>query len=299
MVNGIARLLIVDSWGFKTTKEIDSIILDKLDEWKRETGASPELVEFYAKLLTVHSRMAQLIDTPQPSLSSETADARLNQGFPLTTFDDLNLNLSLLKEIFSEVVSLYAEYPQLFGPLPKSLIEVESYYPHLEEMAQAWYEEAKLPVTVMADDVNEHLLEDIIQATLKPFFANYAKALRTLVNHDYWRRSYCPICGGEPDLAFLDRENGARWLVCSRCDTEWLFQRLGCPYCGNVNQRTIAYFTDDGLYRLYVCEECKQYLKAIDLRQTQEEIVLPLERLFTLPLDAQAQEQGYSRRTKS
>ena len=57
----------------------------------------------------------------------------------------------------------------------------------------------------------------------------------------------------------------------------------------------LAYFTDDeGLYRLYVCEQCKRYLKAIDLRQAQAEVLLPLERYYTLDLDAQAQEQGYS-----
>jgi FdhE protein len=84
-------------------------------------------------------------------------------------------------------------------------------------------------------------------------------------------------------------------LVCSRCDYEWLFQRLQCPYCGNQDQKTLAFFTDDKeLYRLYVCEQCRCYLKAIDLRKTETEILLPLERFYTLDLDAQAKEYGYS-----
>ena len=57
--------------------------------------------------------------------------------------------------------------------------------------------------------------------------------------------------------------------MCSKCAAEWLFQRLECPYCGTQDQNTLAYFTDDkGLYRLYICEHCRHYLKAIDLRQT-------------------------------
>lgn len=102
------------------------------------------------------------------------------------------------------------------------------------------------------------------------------------------------ICGGSTDFAFLDRENGARWLLCARCDTEWRFQRLQCPYCGTQDQNALSYFTaEEGLYRLYVCEQCKRYLKAVDLRQAKAEVLPPLERLYTLDLDRQAQEHGY------
>ena len=116
-----------------------------------------------------------------------------------------------------------------------------------------------------------------------------------MVDQENWRRGFCPVCGGNPDIAFLDTERGARWLVCSRCDAEWVFQRLQCPYCGCTDQNALAYFTDDkGSYRLYVCEQCKHYLKAIDLRQAEEGVLMPLERLFTLDIDRQAQEDGYS-----
>ena len=83
--------------------------------------------------------------------------------------------------------------------------------------------------------------------------------------------------------------------LCSRCDAEWLFQRLECPSCGSQDQKTLAYYTDDkGLYRLYVCDKCKRYLKAIDLRQAETEVLLPIERLLSFELDMQAQQQGYS-----
>ena len=116
------------------------------------------------------------------------------------------------------------------------------------------------------------------------------------VDQERWRRGYCPVCGGSPDFAYLDKERGSRWLVCSRCDTEWLFQRLQCPYCNTQDQNQLAYLTDnDGRYRLYVCDNCQQYLKAIDLQRAKGEVIIYLERLFTLYLDAQAREYGYSR----
>jgi FdhE protein len=89
-------------------------------------------------------------------------------------------------------------------------------------------------------------------------------------------------------------EEGARWLVCGRCDAEWRFQRLECPFCGTRDQGNLAYFSGgQGLYRLYVCEECKGYIKAIDLRHSQSEVLLPLEWIGTLDMDRQACELGY------
>ncbi|MFC1931935.1 formate dehydrogenase accessory protein FdhE, partial [Chloroflexota bacterium] len=151
-----------------------------------------------------------------------------------------------------------------------------------------------LPSSKLTDDSYKNLLTAVIQATLKPFLISHAKSLIASVDQERWRRRYCPICGGSPDFASLDKERGSRWLLCSRCDTEWLFQRMECPYCGNQNQNSLAYFTDDkSPYRLYVCEQCKRYLKATDLRQNESEVLLPLERLYTLDIDRQAQEQGY------
>ena len=55
-----------------------------------------------------------------------------------------------------------------------------------------------------------------------------------------------------------------------------------------------TYFaSEDDLYRLYTCQNCKPYLKAIDLRHTESKVLLPLERVLTVDMDRQGQEQGY------
>ncbi len=82
--------------------------------------------------------------------------------------------------------------------------------------------------------------------------------------------------------------------MCSRCDGVWLFQRLVCPYCGTQDQTKLAYLTDDtAQYRLYVCDACRTYIKAIDMRRIQHNVRLPLERVLTLDLDRQATANGY------
>jgi FdhE protein len=274
---------------------INSKILKKLEEWKEKEEVDPKFIEFYQKLLHIQSRAEQRIGIPQFGLSSEAISERIEHGLPLIAFDEIALDWSLLQDVFAEVTEAFTTYSELFNDFPQNLKEPEPCLPLSKETAKEWFEGARLLSLIEVNEVSEHLLEAIIHATLNPFLVSYSNALLGLVNQERWRRGYCPICGGNPDFAFLDKERGARWLLCSRCDAEWLFQRLECPYCGTQDQDALAYFTDDeGLYRLYVCERCKRYLKALDLRQAKSDVLLPLERLFTFDIDAQAKEYGYS-----
>jgi len=278
------------------TADIDSQILKELEEQKKKGGNLPQLLEFYQRLLRVQSRVERkLTSLLEPSLSSEVINMRLQRGLPLIRFDELALDWSLLRDTFTQVAATFADYPDLFGELPERLKEPKARHPLTKKAVKAWFEGAELPPSLAAGDINQNLLQAIIQATMKPFLASHAETLTSSINQERWRRKYCPICGGSPDFSFLDKERGSRWLLCSRCDTEWTFQRLECPYCGTQDQKALAYLTDDeGLYRLYTCEQCKRYLKAIDLRQAKAEVLLPLERFYTLDMDSQAREQGYS-----
>ncbi|MFC2056040.1 formate dehydrogenase accessory protein FdhE [Chloroflexota bacterium] len=278
-----------------TDSEGDREILKKLEEEGKKKGLPPRLLEFYQRLFRIQSGAEKRIGVVKPGLKKETIDSRLEQRSPLLKYGDLVLDWSLLKDVFAEVIALFAEYHDLFGELPKNLKEPRTHPSLPKKVVKAWFEGASSPSTMPDDDVNKNLLlEAIIHATLNPFLVSHSKALLGLVDQERWRHKYCPVCGGSPDFAFLDKERGARWLLCSRCDTEWLFQRLECPYCGNQDQNTLAYFADDeGLYRLYVCEQCYKYIKAIDLRCTESEVLLPLERVLALDIDMQAQEKGY------
>lgn len=256
--------------------------------------ASPQLMEFYKELRSIQSKVEQSPARSQSELGRETILKRLEQKSPLLLFDELELDWSLIGDTFSQIIALVARYPELFGP-PTGHLEVIDFSDlQLQASAKAWYEGKELPVAPNAAGGNKYLVAFAIQNTLKPFLADYAKSMLSQVSQEKWRQGFCPICGGSPDFACLDKENGTRWLLCERCDTSWLFQRMQCPYCGNQDQATLSYFTsDDGLYRLYVCEGCKKYLKTIDLRQTEKEADLPLERLLTLGIDLKAREYGY------
>jgi FdhE protein len=273
----------------------DNKVLIKLEEQQKKEGSLPELLEFYQKLLKIQSRVGQGIDLPSPSFSSDVIKKRTERGKPLLKFSDLVLDWPLLRDTFAKVTAIFAEYPELFGPVPKELEELKPGRFPAKKAVKAWFDGAELPAGTVPNNGSEALVRNLIQASIKPFLVQYSTAQLGLIDQERWRRGYCPVCGGNPDIGFLDMESGSRWLVCSRCDAEWIYKRLECPYCGTADQNALAYFTDDeGLYRLYVCEQCKHYLKTVDLRQAKSEVLIPLERVLTLDIDSQARELGYS-----
>ncbi len=273
-----------------------SKILKKLKEQQQEEEKLPLLLEFYQKLVQVQAAAQKRLTPPAVTLSSEEVKTRLVQGQPLAGDDLLNLDWEQARQLFAEVSGVFTGYPQLFGELPDSLKKPGVGRMLTIDAAKAWLNGEELPSS-LPEDISEALLRTIIQATLQPYLAACARAYQDYLKKDLlenWRRGYCPVCGGSPDIAYLEKEVGARWLVCSRCDTEWIYQRLQCPYCGTLEQDSLSFITDDTeLYRLYVCEKCKRYLKAIDLRKTNDEILFPLERLLTAEMDRQARERGY------
>jgi FdhE protein len=273
-------------------QDTTSKILQRLKKQEKEEGNLPLLLEFYRGLLQIQSRAGKSFGTPEVEIDTSEMERRLDSGVPILRFEDIVIDWTLAPKVFSEVLALLAAYPKLFSELPEKYRETTG---HLltEEAAEAWFTGQSLPPALL-DGAGDGLMHTAIQATLYPFMAAYALALSGSLKPDFWREGYCPVCGGSPDLAYLENEVGQRWLLCSRCDTAWRFPRLDCPFCRTKEQNYLRFFTDEkGLYRLHVCDNCKSYLKTLDLRKAKGRVLLPLERLYTLDMDTQAIELGY------
>jgi FdhE protein len=70
-----------------------------------------------------------------------------------------------------------------------------------------------------------------------------------------------------------------------------------CLFCGTPDQKKLKYLfvNEDQRRRIYVCDNCRKYIKITDCKGQAEEMVLPLEDLFTSYLDEAAQREGYDR----
>jgi len=273
----------------------DKEILKKLDEWEGNEGSLPQSLEFYRRLLQIQLDTRERFKSPQISLSKEDIEKHLMSGLPLLQFKDIAFDWPLLQKTIIKIAKVYAGYSNTLKTLPEKLKEKVSDIETLKDIVEVWLTKGKITSKMTVRGINKAIIESILHASIRPFFISYSEAVINMVNQDHWRRRYCPVCGGNADFASLKKDVGERWLLCSRCDAEWLYQRLACPYCSTEEQKSLSYRTDEKeLYRLYLCDNCKQYLKVIDLRKTEDEVLLPLERFLTLDLDNQAQEEGFS-----
>lgn len=265
-----------------------------MEEWALKEGSLPRFMELYRDLLRLQVEAQSRVRVPEPDLAEGAVADKLRQSIPLLAFDKVAFDWALVQEVFESVARVFTEHGVCDPAEGEGFRGLVADTSALQQAVKAWYQGQSLSVIAGGQGISEGRLAAALQAALHPFLAAHAEQWSALVVQELWRRRYCPLCGGKPNLAFLDKESGARWLLCSRCDAQWLFQRLECPFCGTHRQDSLAYFTDgEGLYRLYTCDECRSYIKAIDLRRAESEALLPLERLVTVEMDRQAEEAGY------
>jgi len=266
-----------------------------VQELHSQAGKRPELadtIELHCELLEAQAR-AQ-VSAGRPALTGEEATARLEQGDPLLSPESLGVDSQTLAGLCDQIGLIVGERrPELAETLARIRAWLDERRPRIEALAVEYLREGRVREGEEAG-LDGNLLAFILNNTLRPFLRAQAQALAPWVDDSMWYRGRCPICGGEPDMAALERGSGRRRLLCSRCDSEWTFQRIGCPFCGNDEPRQLAYYpSDDQMYRLSVCERCRRYLKTIDLRQVAGERLLPAERILTVAMDVAALDAGY------
>jgi FdhE protein len=114
----------------------------------------------------------------------------------------------------------------------------------------------------------------------------------------------CPSCGGLPQVSYFAVSgealvSGPRYLVCSRCATNWIFARMTCAGCGETDGTRLPIFQDDKQLphmRVDGCRSCNRYLLTVDLRRDARAVPI-VDELAALPLDLYAIDQGLAKIT--
>jgi FdhE protein len=257
---------------------------------RQEATERPELagtIDLYCALLEAQAR-ARIESGVAPDVAE--AAARLEQGLPALSPEALAVDSEALGELCDEMISiLAARRPEQADTLAAMRAWLNRERERLGALAVEYLREGHIGEGDEAD-----LMAFIFDTALHPVLRALALPLAPLVERAAWYRGNCPACGGEPDFAALDRRGGRRRLFCPRCDTEWTFRRVGCPFCDNNDPRQLGYFpSGDGAYRINVCGVCRRYIKTIDLREVTDERLPAMERVLTLGMDIAAQKAGY------
>ncbi len=255
-----------------------------MERLARTIDERPDLAQvapFWQAILLTQSEAREELAASRPLAWTVRRD-RLSDGRPQLVVEDLPLAEEALAQLIGRLEAIWRRH--------------DPGRPASRE--QIWLPRVRLAFedpTLMFGQRRELGFEDGLAAlALVPYLEWAAAGVAPALGGELeaWARGYCPVCGGHPDLAILAGDPPARSLVCSRCSTAWPYPRVRCPFCHDVERQ--AYHVDgDGRYRLYVCQDCRRYLKTLDARRLGGNLNPKVERLVTIGMDLAALREGY------
>lgn len=228
-------------------------------------------------LIEAVRRVQGRITTPWIDTPTETLAARLASGQPLLTFAQVAFDWSDVRLLIRQVTDVLRRHEVIDNAAAAALHAVGR-SPELPDVLRAWFDGQS--------GVEIEMLDEVLRWAARPYLQRTAEALQQKVSLDRWTRWVCPVCAAEPEFSVITT-SGERQLVCGRCLVRWAFNPIACPYCGNDDRtRITSMATPDGHYRVMICAPCGRYIKALDTRKATRPLLLLVDVIATLPLDA-------------
>ena len=268
--------------------------LETIEKYKNNSPHYEELLEILEEILILRENYRQDFQENIFPVNENHIIQKLSGGLPLVDFSRNNFDLSKPKEYFFNLLEIAkkrspGETTKIIQDLEDGSLDYETLV--CDSFIRQTYEE----VSEEDDEKLFDLLDLFVEESLRPALEILVDKYKDTIEKSQWAEGYCPVCGKEPKIGELREEEGFRYLFCNQCGLEWSYRRVKCPFCGNEDQRTLAYFTveDEEKYRVDVCNKCKRYIKTVDFRKTRERPNLDVEDIATLHLDVLANEEGY------
>jgi len=230
---------------------------DNLPFWEKYLQSRDEL----------HNLLGEMVN--EAHLDAAGFFQNLNEGKPLLAYGTVRLkaaDVNRLSEVFCRMMGIPHQSVVLPTPLP--LFE-------------------DLPLT--AD------MAGFVAAELHAAIAAFAESVISAEKEINWLEPYCPICGATAGMALIT-PSGKKNLVCSHCQSGWVYLRTACGLCGQSAERgsTVLFADEEPDWLIEVCEECGHYLKVADMRDRLPDIIsYPLHYLTTWELDLTVRGQGF------
>lgn len=269
-----------------TMSDQDRRVLQALAKARQQHGELAGLLDFYHDLYQV--QLEAKASLPEPQLHDVPAmRRRLAEGVPQLTFDQLGIEPEPFARLVDHITAALLRHNPAWEterheqPADRLVALARQVFETWDTLTSPTLEAEPQPG---AQAEPEHLPMLAVGFALAPYLQRAAEVILPHLDLSLWTKGYCPICGGQPNLALLEQSRGARQLVCSRCDGTWDYQRVGCPFCGSEKKQTY-YLSQDNAHRLYVCPDCRRYLKTADLREIHRPVYPPVERLILVGMD--------------
>ncbi len=253
-------------------------------------------VDFQVEIVTLQRRVQTRLSTPWAARPAAWLTDRIASGQPVLRFEDVAFDWMELRVLFRQLADVLVRYDALEPADHAALLGLaRASHPSADEVA-AWFDHRCVHAGSGEAWLSPHGegFTQVLELSARPFVERAAESLRARVDLAAWERAYCPICGAAPEMASLTIR-GDRLLHCGSCATAWPFPADTCPSCGNRDRRRLPSFSvGDGRYQLQACDVCMKYLKAFDGRRADRPMMLTVDTIATLTLDAAALGRGYT-----
>lgn len=269
-------------------------------ELKQLKAEQPELasaVDLQLALVEMQRRVQGRVPLPWIQADPAWLAAQQAAGRPLVRFSDIPLDWTDFRLIFRKTAEILRRFDALESHELETLLAIGREGNTLEPLVHQWY--AATSGIEVADGRARTLegappnLDQVLVLAMRPFLARCAEVLMPRSEMASWHHPHCPCCGWEPEFAVIT-PSADRRLICGRCGAQWSFGEHTCPFCSNNDRALITSFaTRDGRYRVYGCDICRRYLKAYDARGASRPVLVSVDTIATLPLDAAAMQRGY------
>jgi len=271
----------------------------EVGELKQLRTARPELasaIDMQLELVEMQRRVQGRVPLPWIQPDPQWLATQQSAGRPAVRFGDIPLDWTDFRLAFRQTADILHRFEHVNRAEHQQMQALARDGNALEPIVTRWYQATSRVEGTAPEPSNDAApanLDQVLLFAMRPFLSRCAEALVQRVDFSNWHFGHCPFCGWEPDFSVIT-PSADRRLICGRCLAQWAFDSLTCPFCLNDDRSQITSFaTTDGMYRVYACNVCRRYLKAYDGRRSTRPVLVAVDTIATLPLDAAAMQKGY------
>ena len=275
--------------------------LKTIEDYKSANPHYTELLDIMADILILREEYLKNMSRPIFHVDENLIAQKMRGGLPLIDLTDKEFDLKRSRDYFYTLIQAAEKrVPELEQSISDIVDDPDFDW---ETSVRASFDckaneaDARTTEADREEESSIDLIDLLLEESLRPELEIIAKKYGERVAKSDWTEGYCPICGKEPKIGEIRKdEEGKRYLFCHQCGFKWYFHRIKCPFCGNDEQQSLAYFEVEGeeRYRVDVCNKCWRYIKTVELPKSGDEPDMDVEDIATLHLDMIAYDEGYN-----
>lgn len=260
-----------------------------------------EMLNLYEQIFILQEKAKSGISFPEFSISDEILAVKIKEKFPLVNISQFQLDYKTSETLLLNIIEIMSNKEIKENEIANAMKLLSSLIGDdkisTRELFDSFIKEDESNFEIIEEkhQINKEILGFLVFNSLKPSITAFSEKISEYLKDVEWEKGYCPICGSMPELSVFEKD-GKRFLICGFCSHKWASKRIYCPFCENINHDTLQYFSidDEEEYRVDACDNCKCYIKTINIEQTTRKIYLPLESHTTLYINAKFDEMGYT-----